>query len=130
MEETMDLLETIDVCYKEYKTRLDNYESIRDEYYSTEKYEYINKHPLKVVTDQDQIIVYKKEIADIELRHKLLLSTLEQASELLTQATRALKDAIPIQYVWFQIHDGFIMSGMEIKFVSFAELLDILQKGN
>ncbi len=128
MEETIDLLETIDICYKEYKTRLDNYELIRNEYYSTEKYEYVNKHPLKVVTDQNQIITYKKEIADIESRHKLLLSIAEEASELLTQATRALKDAIPMQYVWFQIHDGFVMSAREIKFVSFAELLNILQE--
>jgi hypothetical protein len=101
MEETIDLLETIDICYKEYKTRLDNYELIRNEYYSTEKYEYVNKHPLKVVRHIRYFI--QKGFADIESSHKLLLIS-QKSFRIVNKATSALKDAIHNAICWFRFH--------------------------
>jgi hypothetical protein len=133
-ETIVDILQDIEKCWNEYQKKSQEQVAANEAYANSDP-DKITKP--EVVVDQDQIFQYQKAKEEATKKHESLRELVDQAHKEWDYAYFVLRDAIPMNEVWFKVSNGFLRkitygwsSDVVYEFVSYADMLKKMKGEN
>lgn len=124
METIVDILEDIDIKYKEYVRAKDELDEKRVAYLRTE--ERLFSRP-EIINHSGEVFEYYKQEKENKVQHEQNRLAVEEAIKVLRVAKGALLEAIPIKGTWFRLSDGYLKGDdYNVHFVSHKAMIEKL----